>query len=224
MKTSKAAGEKSVREKIIAAYIVQLENQGEPPSSVAQLCQKLKITQKSFYNEFPTLGAVEKAFWKEWIDTIIQGVTRGREWESFAAKEQYLAFLFAFSGAAPDRRSLLEQCFGKSSLLCAPSSLEGLKNSFKEFAGVIIDRGMERGEIAPRGAISSFYPELFYTHWRCTLDFFLKDESQGFERTDAFIEKSVELAFDLLSTQAIDSAADLARFLLPQFANFGSRS
>jgi hypothetical protein len=61
-------------------------------------------------------------------------------------------------------------------------------------------------------------------HWRSVLEYFLKDESQGFERTDAFIEKTVEFAFDLLRTQAIDSAADLARFLLPQIAHFGGRN
>jgi ubiquinone biosynthesis protein COQ9 len=45
--------------------------------------------------------------------------------------------------------------------------------------------------------------------------FLLKDESKRFERTDAFIEKTVAFAFDVIRTQAIDSAFDLARFLAP---------
>jgi ubiquinone biosynthesis protein COQ9 len=47
------------------------------------------------------------------------------------------------------------------------------------------------------------------------ISFLLKDESQRFERTDAFIEKTVAFAFDVIRTQAIDSAFDLARFLAP---------
>jgi hypothetical protein len=42
------------------------------------------------------------------------------------------------------------------------------------------------------------------------------DDSKGFERTDAFVEKSAAVAFDLIRTQALDSAVDLARFLLPR--------
>ena len=69
--------------------------------------------------------------------------------------------------------------------------------------------------------MGNVYPEVLYIHWRSVLEYFLKDESTRFERTDAFIEKTVELAFDLLRTQAVDSAADLIRFLLPQFTRFG---
>jgi ubiquinone biosynthesis protein COQ9 len=54
-----------------------------------------------------------------------------------------------------------------------------------------------------------------YIHFRAVIAFLLKDESQRFERTDAFIEKTVAFAFDLIRTQAIDSGIDLARFLVP---------
>ena len=45
------------------------------------------------------------------------------------------------------------------------------------------------------------------------VEFTLADDSSGFERTDAYIEKSVRLAFDVIGTQAVDSAFDLFRFL-----------
>jgi hypothetical protein len=45
------------------------------------------------------------------------------------------------------------------------------------------------------------------------MQFNLRDDSEGYERTDEFIEKTVKLAFDLIRTQAIDSAFDLGRFL-----------
>ncbi|MEI7774534.1 MAG: hypothetical protein WCK17_07130, partial [Verrucomicrobiota bacterium] len=61
----------------------------------------------------------------------------------------------------------------------------------------------------------ALYPDAFYTHFRGVIDFSLKDDSRGYERTDAFIEKSVAVAFDLIRTQVVDSALDLARFLAP---------
>jgi hypothetical protein len=216
-------GGSKVRQSILNAYIAHLEKTGKAYVSVRSLCLDLKIAEKEFYGEFPSLSAVEKHFWREWIEKIIDAVSSGKEWAAFSAKEQYLAFLFAFAGEALESRSLLEQRFSKLTLLCSPRVLEGLKDSFKDFAGGIIAHGMETGEIAHRGPLGNAYPEVLYIHWRLVLEYFLKDESAGFQRTDAFIEKTVELAFDLLRTQAIDSAADLIRFLLPQIANLGKR-
>jgi hypothetical protein len=230
-KTNKPSGAKAkaspggskVRQSILNAHIAHLQKTGKAYVSVHSLCLDLKIDEKEFYGEFPSLSAVEKHFWREWIEKIIDAVSSGKEWAEFSAKEQYLAFLFAFAGEALESRSLLEQRFSKLTLLCSPRALEGLKDSFKDFAGGIIAHGMETGEIAHRGPLGNAYPEVLYIHWRLVLEYFLKDESAGFQRTDAFIEKTVELAFDLLRTQAIDSAADLIRFLLPQIANLGKR-
>ena len=232
MKTSKKAktattkdkassGVSKVRQSILDTYIAQLQKTGKAHISVHSLCLDLKIGEKEFYGEFSSLSAVEKHFWKGWIESIIDAVSSGKEWGAFSAKEQYLAFLFAFAGEALEHRSLLEQRFANLTLLCSPDTLDGLKSSFKDFASAIIARGMESGEIAHRGPLGNVYPEVLYIHWRSVLEYFLKDESTRFERTDAFIEKTVELAFDLLRTQAVDSAADLIRFLLPQFTRFG---
>ena len=219
---AKASSEVSkVRQSILDTYIAQLQKTGKTHISVHSLCLDLKIGEKEFYGEFPSLSAVEKHFWKEWIDRIIDALSSGKEWGAFSAKEQYLAFLFAFAGEALEHRSLLEQRFANLTLLCSPDTLDGLKSSFKDFASAIIARGMESGEIAHRGPLGNVYPEVLYIHWRSVLEYFLKDESTRFERTDAFIEKTVELAFDLLRTQAVDSAADLIRFLLPQITRFG---
>lgn len=218
---------KQLRGKILQQIGEHTLAHGRSPASVTIFCKELKIKEAAFYAEFPSLTAVEKAIWKEWIDSIIASVSKGAEWESFSAKERYLAFLFAFSQAALEKRSLLLVCFSKSCLHENPASLEGLRQSFASFAEMLISRGRETGEIANRGPLLSFYPGIFYRHFRWVLEFYLKDESDGFERTDAFIEKTVGLAFDLFGSQAIDSAADLARFLIPRnswFQGMGARA
>jgi hypothetical protein len=90
-----------------------------------------------------------------------------------------------------------------------------MRGEFLEFARRLIDHGTSSGEIAERRGLTALYPGILYVHLRWVIDQYLKDESEGFERTDAFIEKTVTLAFDLFRSQALDSAADLLRFLLP---------
>jgi hypothetical protein len=45
------------------------------------------------------------------------------------------------------------------------------------------------------------------------IGFWIKDNSQGFEKTDAAIEKAVNLSFDLLGKNIADSAFDFAKFV-----------
>jgi ubiquinone biosynthesis protein COQ9 len=63
------------------------------------------------------------------------------------------------------------------------------------------------------------YPRALRLLLRSVVAFHLKDESTKFERTDAFIEKSVAVLFDLMGRQVLDSGFDLLRFLLPGAAH-----
>jgi hypothetical protein len=44
-------------------------------------------------------------------------------------------------------------------------------------------------------------------------DFWLKDKSPGFEKTDEAIERSLNLAFDLMGKSPLDSMLEFGKFL-----------
>jgi hypothetical protein len=48
------------------------------------------------------------------------------------------------------------------------------------------------------------------------MNFWLNDKSKGFEKTDACIEKSFALSFELISNNAIQKAFDFGKFLLAE--------
>jgi AcrR family transcriptional regulator len=214
---SRASGSATgdLRKKILTAFATHWSEEGHAPRSVSRFCKELVITEAVFYKHFPSLHAVEKALWRDWISSIITAMEEGDDWEEFSARERYLAFLFALTQSAVESRSLLLGRFHDISPLAHPAALEGLRTEFLEFAHRIVDRGLETGEIADRRGLTGLYPGILYIHLRWVIDQYLKDKSEGFERTDAFIEKTVTLAFDLFRSQALDSAADLLRFLLP---------
>lgn len=206
---------RNLRQSILEAFPAHWSEEGEPPRSVARFCKGLGITEALFFKHFPSLHAVEKAFWRHWITGVITAIEQGGDWQDFTARERYLAFLFALTQSATERRSLLLERFHDISQLAHPAALEGMRAEFLEFARRIVDHGTSSGEIAERRGLTNLYPGILYVHLRWVIDQWIKDESEGFERTDAFIEKTVALAFDLFRSQAIDSAADLLRFLLP---------
>ncbi|MFQ3671681.1 MAG: hypothetical protein SNJ84_09510, partial [Verrucomicrobiia bacterium] len=98
---------------------------------------------------------------------------------------------------------------------CHPAWLSGFRQRIRDHFNELIELGTAAGTIAPRGRLRTLYPDGLYLVLRSTLDFHLRDTSPGFERTDAFWEKSARFAFDLISSGALDSALDLARFLAP---------
>ena len=204
-----------LRKRILEAFAGHWSEEGHPPRSAGRFCKGLGITEAVFFKHFPSLHAVEKALWRDWISSIITTMEEGEDWGEFTARERYLAFLFALTQSASESRSLLLERFHDISPLSHPAALEGLRGEFLDFAHRIVERGRETGEVADRWGLTGLYPGILYIHLRWVIDQYLKDESEGFERTDAFIEKTVTLAFDLFRSQALDSAADLLRFLLP---------
>jgi hypothetical protein len=52
-----------------------------------------------------------------------------------------------------------------------------------------------------------------------TIKFWLDDNSKGFEKTDIFIEKSVNASFDILDTTPLKSVIDFGKFLFKEKIN-----
>ena len=91
--------------------------------------------------------------------------------------------------------------------------MKEFKEKFKDFASDIIMEGKETQEIANRPVISDRYDEALWIQVLFVLKYWLDDNSPRFEKTDAAIEKSVNLAFDLMGKSALDSFLDFAKFL-----------
>lgn len=206
------------RQQILEAYTQYLREQGEPPVSTFRFAQSLGLDERAFFSVFSNMDAVESAMWAELVkkvSTAIETRSEGAgEWAAFSAKQRMLTFHLTFCEEALAWRSLLLHRVGKIGFLARPAYLRGFEKEFRAFASRIIAHGVAKGEIAERGPAASLYPEVFYVHFRSVIDFHLKDESESYERTDAYIEKSVTLAFELLGKQAIDAAVDFGKFLL----------
>ena len=204
-----------LRQQILTAYELHLRREGQPPVSVFRFAEAHGFTERVFFTEFPSLEAVESAWWRTRLDHVIESVESGLEWAAFSARHRMLAFLFAFQSASPDFRSLLLLRLQGRSVLTNPPELAGFEERFLSFAQGLLEHGRRQGEIASRGPLGRLDPQAAYRLFRSVIDYALRDTSRGYERTDAFIEKSTTVLFDLIGRQVLDSGFDLLRFLLP---------
>jgi hypothetical protein len=82
-----------------------------------------------------------------------------------------------------------------------------------DFAKDIIQEGLAGNELEERKFLSDRYHEAVWLNTLFILKFWIEDKSQGFEKTDAAIEKSVNLMIELMGKSALDSMLDLGKFL-----------
>lgn len=204
-----------LRQRIEDAYLYELKAEGRPPVSIFKLCLALGISERDFFSEYSSLEAVEQHWWCGMMDRVIVSVESGAAWADFSARQRMLAFLFAFTTAALGHRSLLLLRLGHAGPLKSVPEWSALEDRFELFAKTLLRQGCQNGEIVSRGPVSAIYPKALRLLLRSVISFNLKDDSANFERTDAFIEKTVTVFFDLMGRQVLDSGFDLLRFLLP---------
>lgn len=197
------------------SYKESVLSTGKRPVSVFSFCLDSGIKEEEFYTHFGSFQGVERAIWKGIMSNTISRLTRDKAFGGFSAREKILALYFTLLEELTRERSyVVYQLDAASKLDIVPPFMRDFKESYEGFVGTIVSEGQEVGEIARRPYLDNRYPQLFWMHLVLLLQFWKNDDSPSFEKTDAYVEKSVRLAFDLIGKGALDSAVDFARFVI----------
>jgi len=211
---------KPVGEIITAAYIDYVLEHGRKPSTVHKFCKDLGLKETDFYNVASSFEALERNIWSSYIERTIATVTGDKAYSDFSAREKVLSFHYTLLEVLKENRSFVLLTSGmKLRPDHTPVCLKDFGKKFSEFVSGVINEGKSSGEIAARPKIDETYPKLFWLHLVILLQYWKNDDSNGFENTDAFVEKSVNLAFDLISKGALDTAIDFIKFLYQSKVN-----
>jgi AcrR family transcriptional regulator len=196
------------------AYREFLLKEGKQPPSVFSFCQSLGIEEQEFYKHFASFEVLEKMVWQEFITDTRKRLEADENYAGFSAREKILSFYFTLAEQLKqDRSFVLQQLKGWNKPGLMPVFLKGFKKSFDEWIKGVIAAGVQSGEIAKRPYLDERYYMLFWIHLMFILQFWSHDDSVDFEKTDAAIEKSVNLAFDLIGKGILDNAIDFGKFL-----------
>lgn len=208
---------------IIASYRDHLLTEGKQPASVFKFCKDNGFKESEFYQFFASFESLEKSLWKEYVESTRLRMEADESYQSFSAREKILTFYFMLAEVLKDDRSfVLSQLKSWKNPSVVPAFLKGFKNSFKEWLNTVLSEAKSTGEIANRPLLDQQYDKLFWLHLLFILQFWVHDESANFEKTDAAIEKSVNLAFELIGKGVLDNAIDFGKFLYQNSKNWSS--
>jgi len=212
------AKKKTISEKdIISYYMKYVLEHNEQPKSVYKFSKENDFEEANFYEFFASFEAIQKHIFKAFFDNTITALNKSDDYQSFDARNKLLSFYFTFFEILTANRSYvvyaLEQF--KSSFKNL-SHLSELKKSFTHYIDDLdietLDIKQEQIDKIQRRALQ----ESAWLQLVLTVKFWLEDTSASFEKTDIFIEKSVNTSFDVLNIAPLKSVIDLGKFLFKE--------
>jgi hypothetical protein len=201
-------------ESIQKAYIDFVLTEGEQPKSVYVFAKKNKMSEEEFYRFFGSFDAIEQSVWADLANKALTEIKEQEIWAQYTAREKALSFFYSFFELLKSSRSFAVYSIKKQPrTLNSPRVLDGLKNVFEAFAENILNEGIETAELSDRKFFSKRYKDALWIQFGFVLNFWINDNSAGFEKSDEAIEKGVNVTFDLFQRSPIDNLFEYGKFL-----------
>jgi hypothetical protein len=202
-------------EEIQSAYIDYVLTKGTKPASVYVFAKDNNLTEEEFYNFFGSFDGIEESIWTGLCQKALTEVQNQEIWDQYSSREKTLAFFYALIELLKSKRSFVLYSLKQSGqTIGTPSILKGVKNLFESFASGLVDQGVESGELADRRFLTSRYKDALWVQFGVIVNFWAKDSSAGFEKTDEAIEKGINVTFDLFGKSPLDSLFDYGKFMM----------
>lgn len=202
---------------IISMYMDHVLQHNQQPKSVYIFTKENNFDESDFYQHFTSFDSLEKSIFTEFLNNTLHVLAKSEDYENFDARNQLLSFYYTFFEILTANRSYVIYALeGEKNNFKKLKTLSGLRQEFQKYITNLnietLDIPQERIEKLQQKAITeSAWAQLLFT-----LKFWIEDQSRAFEKTDLFIEKSVNASFDIMNITPIKSVIDLGKFLFKE--------
>lgn len=194
-------------------FVLYLLRNGEAPVTVFKFCEELGVDEAIFYSYYNSFRSVEIAVWSSFYSEVKNALEQDTEYSSYSAHEKYLSFLYTLIEVYKQNRSYVVLRYSEVDRKSfRPWFMDSFKDEFAEWTKEILDEGFESSEIVSRPIISSKYHEALWVQLLYITRVWVNDESEDFQVTDAAVEKSSALLFELMKTGPVDLLIDFLKF------------
>lgn len=205
---------------IITLYMGYILDHSAKPTSVYSFAKENKFEEAIFYEFYGSFEAIEKTIFNTFFENTIKILDKSNDYKTFDARNKLLSFYYTFFENLTANRSYIIATLDSKKLdLKKLDALSDLKKSFTHYIDTLeietIDLKQKNIEQIQQKSIK----ETAWLQLLITLKFWLDDSSANFEKTDIFIEKSVNTSFDLIDSTPLKSIIDLGKFLYKEKMN-----
>jgi len=202
---------------IISFYMDYVLEHSANPKSVFAFSKMNNFEEAKFYESFASFEGIEKEIFEAFFHNSINALNTSEDYGSFDARNKLLSLYFTFFENLTANRSYVIYALDKhKSSLKGLKMLSGLKHQFTNYIDHLdietLDIKQEQLEKIQQKTLK----ESAWIQLLLTMKFWIDDTSASFEKTDIFIEKSVNTSFDVLDIASLKSVIDLGKFLFKE--------
>jgi len=202
---------------IISMYMDYVLEHNRTPHTIYVFAKANNFDEQKFYEHFGSFDAVEEHVFKAFFDNSLLMLEKNEEYQGFDSRNKLLSLYFTFfENLTANRSYVLYALKDYKSNMKRIKVLSKLKNAFTnyiEHLGIdLIDLKQDQlNKIQTRGLKETSWLQLLLT-----MKFWMDDTSPNFEKTDIYIEKSVNTSFDVLDIAPVRSLIDFGKFIFKE--------
>ncbi len=210
MPSSKA----KAKEQWINGYLDYLKEDDQAPLWVYQFTDAIGKNDQDFYQQYQDIDDLEQEIWIGFFKQTEDALLNDEHYAQFTAREKLLSFYFTLLEVLDRYRHASILMLDKG-LLPAFSGgcLRRFRQSYLNFIEQLVGEAIQEQSILDRVPFTEYYKHVLWLQCHFVIMYWKRDRSQDNTHTDAAIEKAVNLSFDLLGQNALDSLAGMGKFL-----------
>jgi hypothetical protein len=199
---------------LVKEYLNYVSEVGSRPGSLYQFAKHFGEEKENLGSHFNSIAQLEAAVWQSFIEENFERLKAEPAYAEYVARERLLAFYFTLLEVLKPHHAYV-----KIAPLHLGASIMGtdvlvlFKKAFLDYTQGLINLGIETGEVEQRAFLSDRYNEALWAQCLFILNFWKKDTSEDFQKTDEAVERSVNLSLDLMSRGPLDSVIEFGQFL-----------
>ena len=202
-------------EKIFELYTDYILSHGEQPKSIYQFAKENKFEEQKFYDFFTSFDQLEKQILVKLFSKSLELVNEVNNANGMTSKEKLLNVYYIFFENLTMNRSLVMMILGNQKLPLSKNLLS-LKKIHQEYIKTLDFSSWEVLENAKeniKNTHEQIRENVLWLHLVSAIEFWKNDSSPAFEKTDIFIEKTIDTGFELMDNEPLRKVFDLGKFL-----------
>jgi hypothetical protein len=182
--------------------------------SVEEFAKAHNFDEVLFYSHFESFKELEQHIFKLLFDNSLVVLEQSDEYAVFDRKNKLISLYYTFfENLSLNREFVVIALEEHKNLLTTLSVFSKLKESFTMFIDSLNLETLSLNIDLLEGVQKTTIRESAWIQMLLTIKFWLDDSSPDSEKTDVFIEKSLNTSLDLLDTKTLNNLIDLGKFL-----------
>ena len=211
------AKNKNIKESdIVNMYVEYILENREEPISVSVFTKHNNFEEDIFYKYFTNFEEIIQKIFISFLDQSLALLEKSEDYINYEARNKLLSFYFTFFELLTANKDYVKFVLKHTPKLKLMKLLTPFKKDFTNYITTLDIEKLNLQQKQLEHLQDTSLKEGAWIQLIFTVKFWLDDTSTSFEKTDIFIEKSINTSFDIINIQPLKSVIDFGKFLFKE--------